>query len=281
MALGLRWWAGLGLVCGACGFARLLSACSGDSGGQPDATADQTVGCFTNLTSCLGSCVDLQGDPTNCGACGHACGTGQGCIQGSCVQTCGGGAALCGDACADLLGDPGNCGMCGNKCAGGQVCNDGGCALSCQTGYMTCANDAGVPTCINPQTNDYNCNGCGNVCGPGTRCEAGTCGITCQAGLSVCSEAVDASDGATSVSLCVDLIVDTNNCGACGNVCEGGTFCSPTDDAGDASCGLGCFGGSLLCSNRCVDPKIDPYNCGSCNFVCDGGSPSCVSGKCQ
>jgi len=184
---------------------------------------------------------------------------------------------LCGDACADLIGDPTNCGMCNNKCSSGQVCNDGGCSLSCQPGYDKCPNDAGLNFCINPQSNDYNCNGCGNVCGPGTRCEGGTCNITCQTGLTACTEPT-ADGGSTNV--CIDLIVDPNNCGACGNACDGGTYCSPTDDAGDAACGLGCFGGSQLCNNRCIDPKIDPYNCGGCNNACDGGQ-SCVNSKCQ
>jgi hypothetical protein len=184
-----------------------------------------------------------------------------------------------------LIGDPTNCGGCGVKCDPGNVCNDGGCSLSCQSGYNACPNDAGATICINPQMNDFNCGGCagdgGVMCAPGTRCEGGVCGVTCQAGLSVCTFDVDAGDGSTTtVDRCVDLIVDTNNCGSCGTVCEGGTFCSPTDDAGDAGCGLGCFGGSLLCSNRCVDPKIDPYNCGGCNKVCDGGQ-SCVSSTCQ
>jgi hypothetical protein len=246
-----------------------------------DATPDMTVGCATGLTTCTGTCVDLNADPMNCGTCSHACANGQVCMGGGCVQHCGGGSAVCGDACADLLGDPVNCGTCGHKCDLGNVCSDGGCGLSCQTGYKQCPNDAGLSTCINPQTNDYNCGMCGTTCTSGTRCEAGLCSLTCQLGLAACAEPVDGSDSGATVERCVDLIVDPNNCGSCGNTCEGGTFCSPTDDAGDASCGLGCFGGTLLCSNRCVDPKIDPYNCGACNFVCDGGSPTCVDASCK
>jgi hypothetical protein len=281
MSLGLRSWVGLGLVCGACGLARVLSACSGDTNTNPDATADGTIGCASNLTKCGSACVDLTTDPSNCSACGKACKSGELCSAGQCTLTCGGGSFKCDGGCSDLLGDPNNCGGCGVKCDPGHVCNDGGCSLSCQTGYKACPNDAGALLCTNPQTNDFNCGGCGNICGPGTRCEAGTCGVTCQQGLSICTTELDAGDGGTtSVDKCVNLIVDTNNCGACGTVCEAGTFCSPTDDAGDASCGLGCFGGSLLCGNRCVDPKIDPYNCGGCNIVCDGGS-SCVGSKCQ
>ena len=286
MELGLRWWAALGVVCAAGAMAHFVSACSGgDDSGQPDAqTQDQTVGCQGTLTLCNNVCVDFNSDPGNCGGCSvingpqHACANSQKCSSGSCVQVCGGGSSLCGDACADLVGDPNNCGSCGKKCDPGSVCNDGGCGLSCQSGFNACPNDAGALICTDPQTNDYNCGGCvgdgGVACAPGTICEGGVCSVTCQAGLSICPF------GDAGANACANLIVDPNNCGSCGTVCEGGTFCSPTDDAGDAACGLGCFGGTLLCNNRCVDPKIDPYNCGSCNFVCDGGLPQCVDGGC-
>lgn len=281
MSLGLRSWVGLAVVCGACGLARVISGCSGDTGGQPDATADNTVSCGSPLTMCSGTCVDLNADPANCSACGKSCKNGEVCKTGQCLLTCGGGSFKCDAGCTDLLGDPNNCGGCGVKCDPGHVCNDGGCALSCQTGYLPCPDDAGDSICINPKGNDYNCGKCGNACTNGTRCEAGVCGITCQTGLTVCTVDEDAGDGGTvSVDRCIDLIVDTNNCGGCGTTCDAGTFCSPTDDAGDAACGLGCFGGTLLCNGRCVDSKIDPYNCGSCNFACDGGK-SCVNKQCQ
>ncbi len=285
MSLGLRWWVGLVAVSGAFGLARVLSACSGDSTDTQDASQDNTVSCGTGLTLCQGTCSATNTDPVNCGACGTKCASGQKCAGGQCLQTCGGGSAICGDACADLVGDPKNCGGCGTTCQSGFVCNDGGCSLSCQTGYTKCPDDAGDTICIDPQTNDYNCgtptSACGNVCASGTRCEGGVCGITCQTGLSACLvPAPDAGDSGAQINRCIDLIVDPQNCGSCGNACEGGTFCSPTDDAGDASCGLGCFGGSLLCTNRCVDPKIDPYNCGGCNKACDGGQ-TCVDAGCK
>jgi len=281
MGLRFRSWVGLGLVCTSFGVARVLSACSGDDSGTQDASTDTTVGCATNLTSCSGTCVNVMTDPQNCSACGKPCKSGEVCNNGQCLLTCGGGSFKCDSGCTDLLGDPANCGGCGVTCDPGFVCADGGCALSCQGGYHECPNDAGVQICVNEQQNDYNCGACGSICEAGTRCEGGTCNVTCQDGLNVCSVDLDAGDGGvTTVERCTDFLVDPNNCGGCGNVCEGGTFCSPTDDAGDASCGLGCFGGSLLCGGRCVDPRIDPYNCGGCNKACDGGS-KCVDSGCQ
>jgi hypothetical protein len=45
MALGLRWWVGLGMVCATCGAARLITACgTGDSNNMDSGGPDITVG---------------------------------------------------------------------------------------------------------------------------------------------------------------------------------------------------------------------------------------------
>ena len=41
--------------------------------------------CPSDQRLCGGACVSLQSDPGNCGACGAACGAGQGCSLGACV----------------------------------------------------------------------------------------------------------------------------------------------------------------------------------------------------
>jgi hypothetical protein len=41
--------------------------------------------CPSDQRLCGGACVSLQSDPQNCGACGAACGAGQGCSLGACV----------------------------------------------------------------------------------------------------------------------------------------------------------------------------------------------------
>src|SRR5689334_23141153 len=47
---------------------------------KPDGTCD------VRLTPCSGICVDLTGDPANCGACGNACLAAQTCTSGACVS---------------------------------------------------------------------------------------------------------------------------------------------------------------------------------------------------
>jgi len=42
------------------------------------------VECNEGLTDCFGSCVDLQTDVNNCGACGNVCGQGESCVNGVC-----------------------------------------------------------------------------------------------------------------------------------------------------------------------------------------------------
>lgn len=56
--------------------------------------------CPSGRTFCAPGCVDLQSDPGSCGACYHACTSGQACAGGACVASDGGtdGSADGGDA---------------------------------------------------------------------------------------------------------------------------------------------------------------------------------------
>jgi hypothetical protein len=274
-----RW--GFAAVVAVCATALLRFVVACDSGtpqnGQ-DATTEGSAACTHDLVQCGNACSDLQKDPTNCGACGKACNAANAetCVMGACVVTCGGGSTKCTDKCVDLGDDPANCGNCGSKCDPGYACQDGGCALGCMNGLSKCDSDAGI-RCVNPQTDDKNCGACGTKCPPGSKCDMGNCAVSCQDGLSVCQ--VDGGDR------CTDLRFDTLNCGACGKGCDAGVFCSPPyspdgGDAGPATCGIGCFGGSTKCGNRCVDTTLDPFHCGGCFKACDGGL-SCKSSTCQ
>ena len=48
-------------------------------------------GCTSGLTCCSSSCVDLQNDANNCGACGAICASPSSCLLGSCSIVVGGG----------------------------------------------------------------------------------------------------------------------------------------------------------------------------------------------
>jgi hypothetical protein len=107
--------------------------------------------CATGLGPCgaNGQCIDILSSEQDCGACGHACVTGQTCNGGVCA--CPGTQSVCGTACRDLGSDPVNCGTCGMRCGAGTQCLFGGCidptSVNCGGGPqvgMTCARDAFV-----------------------------------------------------------------------------------------------------------------------------------------
>ena len=63
---------------------------------------------------------------------------------------------------------------------------------------------------------------------------------------------------------CTDRNWDTNNCGECGNVCEGATpYCSY------GAC-TECPAGQSKCvdGGACIDLYWDSSNCGTCGNVC-------------
>ena len=72
---------------------------------------------------------------------------------------------------------------------------------------------------------------------------------------------------------CVFLSSDPNNCGACGNICAGGTSCS------NGTC-LCPTASQTNCGGTCVDLLFDPNNCGTCGNRCPE-EDSCVFGTCQ
>jgi hypothetical protein len=87
--------------------------------------------------------------------------------------------------------------------------------------------------------------------------------VTCPPGQTLCGE------------VCVFTQSDPQNCGSCGNVCQGDLLCI------GGVCG--CPKGLLACNGKCVDPKSDVNNCGACGTACPDPevcSMSMCSGAC-
>jgi hypothetical protein len=87
--------------------------------------------------------------------------------------------------------------------------------------------------------------------------------------------------------VCVDTMMATANCGACGNACPARPNAPATCEAG--SCTLQCDPGWRNCdgnvANGCESfPSGDLRNCGACGWACPSpanGVPLCMGGTCQ
>lgn len=112
--------------------------------------------CGPGSQTCDNSCVDVQSDAENCGACGEACRLGQICVEGACV---GGATRACAsdEACSD-----------GEFCTGIEHCVQGFCRPSapvvCDDGIActteVCSNEA--RTCVARPSH--------SACASGKRC---------------------------------------------------------------------------------------------------------------
>lgn len=74
---------------------------------------------------------------------------------------------------------------------------------------------------------------------------------------------------------CVELLVDSQHCGACNHACAAAERCD------DGFCRLSCAG--LQCGGVCVDPRTDPDHCGACGVTCNAAHAArvCVNGRCE
>lgn len=130
---------------------------------------------------------------------------------------------LCGGVCTDTATDAANCGSCENACTGSHTtCVAGQCA--CDLGYMDCDG-----SCTDTTDDVTNCGGCGVVC-PGASdglaiCAGGMCDCLFDDYV-VCGGACVPQGYADCNGTCFDLLVDINNCGACGKICDAGAPCN-------------------------------------------------------
>ncbi len=226
--------------------------------------------------------VDLESDPLNCGACGHACPAGSNemfsCVGGQCVMTCKSSFLDCDglpDNGCEVLAGSGNprvgmltehCGTCGNECLDpAKPCVEGHCG--CPAGTTPCA--AGHPyyACVNAKTDDNNCSACGNACDPDADpallppnayfgCREGTCGkLKCQPGFEDCNGDALTGDGRPNLQGdgCETELGSDTSCTGCGDDCQakGQTCLRKPGIGGEAYCG--CPAGQTFCGN-CASP---------------------------
>jgi hypothetical protein len=233
-----------------------LSATGGATGGSNASGTGGATICPNGQALCGSSCVELQTDPTNCGACGTACSPDRTCTLGRCTLVCAPGTADCGGTtCVNLKDDVNNCGRCGIAC-GTHSCVNGAC-FPCAAGQTPCGS-----VCPDLETDALNCGACGTACPADYMCVDGQCRLNCAV----------TRWAACGWGTCLDLQNDVNNCGSCGNACNAAT--------GEVCNGgvCGCPSGWMDCAGVCVDAQADPANCGGCGVSC--GTQPCTNGQC-
>ncbi len=258
---------------------------------------------------CGGSCVDVQTSAFNCGACGQSCMAPHArstCAAGACgLGACNSGWGDCNkdpkDGCeTSLHTDVNNCGMCGMVCAIPNAvagCADGCYLAACQYGFADCNMDP-KDGCEQSVSNDANnCGGCGMKCGAVPNGQASCVNASCQ--LASCNPGFLDCDHNPANGCEVAVATDTNNCGACGNICPMGNVCK----GGACTCPMcNIPNASAKCiNNQCVFDRCnpgytdcnmnlqdgceaytdgDPKNCGGCGIVCPQNLPGCLAGQC-
>ena len=206
--------------------------------------------CAAGYTQCNLSCLDLQTDPANCGACGNACPPGVSCAGGVCGGTALGDGAPWNDA--DYIPD-------------GEVCD---------------VSDPAHPVCHpRPHLDASHGDGAGDD-GSSDGSVDGTLGD--GGGGDGSPGEGGGGDGAgndgSGGDACAPPYDTPQSCGACGNACvapnpvcelvDGGYQCAPTCDPPLTDC-----------SGQCVNLARDPANCGTCGKVC--ASQYCFQSICQ
>lgn len=121
-----------------------------------------------------------------------------------------------------------------------------------------------ITACAAPPPEDSSNDGTATATTAGSTETTGTGGTSttpeCAAGQTLCGTA------------CTDTLVDSANCGACGQACMPGMTCS----AGSCVCSAPLSD----CSGQCVNVNEDVLHCGGCGMAC-GAQQGCVTGACS
>jgi len=192
---------------------------------------------------------------------GHRCRRDAQCLSGTCCnRRCSSQSASC-DERAGLAAAAGQAKPpAGEKCTGnGTYC--GKCGV-CRKGRCT-GGDNG------------NCGAC-QVCSPdGSACSAVPDGSAAASEYYGCGPDHGVGGLSCCGGDCVDISLDINNCGACGNACTDGKSCH---EIAIGVWGCTCRDWETECKGGCADLQRDPNNCGRCGRVCPSGD--CANGVC-
>jgi len=297
---------------------RTGSTCASNTGADANLLVEYKMQAAGDTDTCTGTlcgtfCETTTTDPSNCGGCGTACGsgfactggtcggsngaactTGTGCQSGVCTSgactTCAGGQTACNGACTSTGTDSNNCGACGNVCKPGVfTCVAGACAactsgcsvgVACTTNANCASNacDLATNTCVASQCSDQQKDGKETDidCGGGT-CPACSVGQNCRVATDCASNACSLISGQCVASQCSDQQKD----GAETDVDCGGGTC--------AACSVGqsckvntdctsntCNAATNTCAAACVPLTSCPVGnyCGTVPDGC-GGTVSC------
>jgi hypothetical protein len=175
------------------------------------------------------------------------------CARGKCK--CDRGYTKCGSKCRNLKTDPQNCGACGHACDAGETCVGGACVSA------LCGNAQIDPgeQCDGANLDGKICQSLGFysgvlACAPD--CTFDTSGCNCEPWSSKCDGACTSPD-------------DVNNCGGCGNVCDGHGRSTNTQ----------CYQGQ--CYYTCPDGYQSCDSTGARLNGCECEGTACCSGACQ
>ena len=219
-----------------------------------------TVSCAAGACAfaCADGFADCDGDPSNgcevalgtdaahCGTCANRCVVAHGtaaCTAGACaVAACASGFADCdgmpADGCEADLASPATCGTCAHACVAPahatSTCAAGACGFACTTDYANCDGNAANGCERDIADGDpSNCGACGTECGllhAVAACVARVCQVeSCDTGFANC-------DAMPANGCEANIRTSNTNCGACGTVCAGGTYCQTSACRLPASC---------------------------------------------